>query len=130
MPKQSHQTLVVPARASTSLDYHKNSIADRPVTETNEAVAKMTNNITIDVGTINLNSNTITVTKPKTKPPLEPKKLESPKQAKLKHKILDLDSNDNSDLTKKRADSSNTKLERHVLTASYGTDIQSDFFES
>jgi lipopolysaccharide export system protein LptA len=95
VPKQSHQTLVVPARASTSLDYHKNSIADRPVTEANEAVAKMTNNITIDVGTINLNSNTITVTKPKTKP--EPKKLESPKQAKLKHKVLDLDSNDNSD---------------------------------
>ena len=113
IPKQSHQQLVIPARANPSLELHKGSIGDLSITEVNDSVAKTTNNITIDVGTINLNQNTITVAKLKGKPPIEPKKLESPKQSiSKKQKPLDLDSNDNSDLTKKRADSSNTKLDK------------------
>jgi hypothetical protein len=82
----------MPARANTSLELHKGSIGDRSITEVNDSVAKTTNNITIDVGTINLNQNTITVAKLKGKPPIEPKKLESPKQSiPKKQKPLDLD---------------------------------------
>lgn len=67
-PKQSHQTLFADQRVSTSLEYQKPSLnGDRFDTDQ----TTKNSNIMIDVNAINLNPNTITVTKPKTKPPID-----------------------------------------------------------
>lgn len=93
---------------------------------------KAVNNITIDVGTINLNTSTIKVAKPKQKPPIDskgPKRVEminSPKHlvGMVKPQTLVLDSQEDTDLSKKRQESSN-KHDK-VLSAPYDiSDVES-----